>query len=271
MERTTVRGITLVRHPGLTRLAGLAHATAERSGGVSQGPYESLNLSFGVGDDPAAVLENRRRFAAALGVHLERAVVAEQVHGARVGVVRSADVGRGSTSQDSRIPGCDALVTDVRDAVLVVLSADCVPLVLFDPVAAAVGVAHAGWRGTLAGVAGATVGTMVSAYSCDPRNIHVGIGPSIGPNDYEIGEVAEHFRGLPYASDILSERDGHTYLDLWTANRRQLLAAGILAAHIEVAELSTYAHRARFFSHRRQTQAQPGSKSGIFGTAAWLT
>lgn len=271
MERTTAQGVTLARLPSLTALPGLGHASSERGGGTSQGPYESLNLSFGVGDAPAAVVENRRRFTAALGVHLGRCVLAEQVHGATVSVVRSADLGRGSMSQEDRMPACDALVTDVRDAVLVVLSADCVPIVLFDPVRQVAGVAHAGWRGTLAGVVSATVGTLASAYGCDPRDVHVGIGPSIGPNDYEIGEAAEHFRPLPYAADVLIERDGHTYLDLWTANRRQLLDAGIAAEHIEVAGVSTYAHENRFFSHRRQTQRSPGSKSGIFGTAAWLT
>lgn len=247
----------------LPNLPGLGHATSERTGGVSVGPFESLNISLGVGDQPEAVLENRRRLSSALGRPLEQWVLAEQVHGARVQVVGAADAGQGSTRQEDRIPRCDALITTSDQVTLVVLTADCVPLVMYDPVRHAVAVAHAGWRGTRAGIAAACVTSLAREFGCRAANLHVGLGPSIGPEDYEVGtQVAAQFDAAVVHG---------TYLDLWTANRRQLTEAGVRDKNIATAGISTYAYEERFFSHRRQTQRSPQTQSGIFATAAWLT
>jgi len=145
-----------------------------------------------------------------------------------------------------------------------VLSADCVPVVLFDPLLRAVGVAHAGWRGTVAGVTSATVRTMHETFGSKPSNLQVALGPSIAQADYEVGpEVAAQFDAA------FIDRRGH--LDVAGANVAQLISSGVPSEQIERAEVSTFALQDRFFSHRRQSQEQPGSRSGIFATAIWLT
>lgn len=257
-------GVTLFRLPHFAELPGLGHATSERTGGVSVGPFSSLNLSFGVSDEPSAVLENRRRLASALGVPLERWVLGEQVHGVRVSVVGTADAGRGSTRNAERVAQSDGLVTREPGLALVILTADCVPVLLFDPVRRAIGAAHAGWRGTVAGVASATVRAMQENFGSTPADLRVALGPSIAQADYEVGpEVAEQFE-----TRFLDSRGR---LDVAGANAAQLVAAGVRAEHVERAQVSTFAAPERFFSYRRQTKEQPGTHSGIFATAVWLT
>ncbi|MCL6444778.1 MAG: polyphenol oxidase family protein, partial [Alicyclobacillus sp.] len=120
-----------------------------RTHGVSEGPFASLNVGYHVPDQPDAVTENRRRIARELGGDLEDWVVAEQVHGTHVAVVHQAHRGQGATPALSPVPGVDALVTQEPGLTLVVMSADCVPMLFFDPVQRAIGVAHSGWKGTV--------------------------------------------------------------------------------------------------------------------------
>jgi hypothetical protein len=164
--------------------AGFDAVVTTRHGGVSVGPYESLNLALHVGDADEAVLENRRRAAAALGGGVDDLVVADQVHGSEVAVV--AEPGRGARSVTTAIAGTDALVTTTPGLVLAILVADCAPVVLFDPEARVLGCAHAGWRGALGGVLEATVASM-SALGAEPRRLLAGIGPAIGGERYEVG------------------------------------------------------------------------------------
>jgi polyphenol oxidase len=151
-----VRGLEVLTWPAFDAF-GVDVLVTTRRGGISAGPYASLNLSFNVGDEPAAVLENRRRAAAALGARLDDVVVAEQVHGAVAAVVGAADRGRGARPDAAAVPGADALVTADPGTTLAVLAADCVPVVLYDPVAHVLACAHAGWRGTVAAAAAAAV------------------------------------------------------------------------------------------------------------------
>ena len=148
--------LTLLTWPALDA-SGVVAAVTAREGGVSSGPYATLNLSLSVGDDPAQVAENRRRLAAALGTDLGDFVFARQVHGAGVRVVREADRGSGAFGMDDAIADTDALVTATPGVVLVILTADCVPIVLHDPVAGVLACVHAGWRGTVARVCAAAV------------------------------------------------------------------------------------------------------------------
>jgi YfiH family protein len=255
MIRTTSGDLVYYRFASLAECDGLAHAVSTRLGGVSTGHLATLNLSYGVGDDPAVVVENRQRLSAALGCVLDDWVAASQVHSTRVALVGEAERGRGAYQQTSALPETDALVTAQPGPLLSLRLADCTPILLFDPAHHAVGLAHAGWRGTVANIAAATVQAMAAAFGSRPGDLRAGIGPAIGPCCYAIGaDVARQVQAaLPWAADVLAEQPGGSlYLDLWEANRRALLAAGLRPEHVEVAALCPACHTDEFYSHRAE-------------------
>ena len=221
-----------------------------RRGGVSLAPYESLNLGASVGDDAAQVLANRRRVWHDLEISEQQVVLAEQVHGDRVAVV-SAGAGQ------APVAGADALVTSTPDLLLMLLFADCVPVYLVDPVRKVIGLAHAGWRGTAANIAGKTLRTMTEEFGSAASGCFAAIGPCIGEGSYEVGaEVADLFRSLPSAraSNVVTPRSeiGGTYnLNLRAVVFGQLLYAGIPAGSIAVCDEDTFRNKRDFFSYRR--------------------
>ncbi len=238
----TVGALRLLTWPAL-EASGADAAVTARSGGVSSGPYATLNLSLTVGDDPGCVLENRRRLAAAFGARLDDFVFTRQVHGAGVRVVGEADRGSGAFSLAGAIDGeaggaggADALVTASPGVVLAILTADCVPIVLHDPVAGVLACVHAGWRGTVAGVTAAAVAAMQGLGS-RPSDVIAGIGPAIAADRYQVGPdvhqaVTRTFG--PTATFIRPDPSapGRWLLDLWAANRHALRDAGVPAAQI---------------------------------------
>lgn len=230
---------------------GLLHGFSDRTGGVSRGPYESLNLGLHVGDDAVNVLENRRRLCAAVGVDPGSLVVGEQIHGAHVAVATEDDKGRGAFSLDDVVPGVDALITDEPGVVLFALYADCVPVFLYDGRRRAVGLAHAGWKGTAAGVARRTLQAMTDSFGTRPEDCFAAIGPAIGPCCYEVGEeVARLFAAAN--PRLVVEPDAVSRVDLWAANELQLIEAGVPREHIASARLCTRCLNETFFSHRAQ-------------------
>lgn len=227
-----------------------------RHGGVSTGAYGSLNLGDHVGDDPAAVRENRRRLAASLGV--ERLTVGEQTHGDRVAVIGPSLAGRGHDGwADSReaLPGTDAMVTDRPGAALAVLVADCAPVVLFDPVTRSAGVAHCGRLGAVRGTLTRTISMMRDAFGARPLDLRAGIGPAIGAASYEIGpaeaaQVTEAF-GPAWSNALLRPtRPGHATFDLVSALLRQLRAAGVPDGNVHPMGIDTRTSTEDFFSDR---------------------
>jgi hypothetical protein len=233
----------------------LAQAVFTRQGGVSPEPWESLNVGATVGDESTRVWENRRRSFAAVGRRLDTLFDVWQVH--------SADVVCASAPRpaDAKHQKADIILTDRPDVTLYMRFADCVPILLYDPVRALVGLAHAGWLGTIRGAARAAIRGMMETYGSDARDILAAIGPSIGPDHYEVGpEVVEQVRQAfsSHGDHLIDVREGKTYLDLWTANRIQLEESGV--EHVEVAELCTACHLDDWFSHR----AEHG-KTGRFG------
>ncbi|HEX6568995.1 MAG TPA: peptidoglycan editing factor PgeF [Acidimicrobiales bacterium] len=224
-----------------------------RHGGVSRGPYASLNLGLHVGDDPALVAENRRRSAAALGLALHDMVFCHQTHGRDVAVVGDLDRGRGTLTVDDAVPA-DAVITDTPDVGLAVLVADCVPLVLYDPAAHVVAAVHAGWRGTVAGVTQAAVEAMADL-GADPATIVVGIGPAILADRYQVGKDVVDAARDRFGGDIRGiarpDGTGRWTFDLWAANRRLLVETGVLPHNIEVSPVGT-GPGTPFFSDRAQ-------------------
>jgi hypothetical protein len=199
------------------------------------------------------VLENRQRLAATLGVDLSQFVVANQVHDGDVAVVTSVDRSRGALSDDTAIPAADALVSAHTETVLAVMVADCVPVIVFDPSTPAAGIAHAGWKGTVAHVTRNTVETMAREFGTDPVHYVAAIGPSIGPDSYEVGpEVAEQARAAFPDADVIREHYGaNPHFDLWASNTADLLSAGLRRENIDIAAIDTLTDP-RFFSHRRR-------------------
>jgi hypothetical protein len=224
-----------------------------RHGGASAGSYASLNLGLHVGDASANVLENRRRAAMALGADPGDFVFCNQSHGHQVTVVTADDRGKGARSLDDAIAQTDALVTRDPGVVLTVMVADCVPIVLYDPVAHVLGCVHAGWRGTVARVSEAAVQAMRSL-GARPGSVIAGLGPAVAPERYQVGaEVAEAAeRGLGDAAGQVIRPDGtgKWLFDLWAANRLVLHDAGVAEDHIAVAAMPTGPAPGLFFSDR---------------------
>ncbi len=237
------------------------NAVFTRQGGVSPEPWHSLNLSISVGDEPERVAANRVRAFEALGRDPASIHDVWLVHGTDI---IYADNPRPLSEPPHK---ADILFTDNPNISLFMRFADCVPLLFHDPKKGVVGIAHAGWMGTVKGVAEASIKGMQARYGSDPADVVVGIGPSISVDQYEVGEeVAAQFREK-YGADsdrILQIRNGKIHLDLWMANVIQLQNMGV--EQIQVSGLCTASHLDDWFSHR----AEKG-KTGRFGALLALT
>ena len=173
----------------------LTHGVTYRYGGVSEGSFNSFNMGLHVGDTPDAVAENRKRLAQVLGVDSHRLTCGEQVHGVGVTRVTEELVSRGAFSWDDSIPDSDAIHTNLVNVPLLLLVADCVPVLIYDAVHHAVAVVHAGWRGAIAHIVERTIDSMYEAYGTSPSDCYLFIGPSIGADSFEVSEeIAEQFR-----------------------------------------------------------------------------
>jgi polyphenol oxidase len=261
--------LTILFFKNLSAQERIKHFVSTRMGGLSEAPYDSLNLGLHVGDDRDRVLKNRERLAEAVGIPLGQFTIARQVHSGNVKIISDGLQGSGSTGQENAIADTDAMVTDTPGICLIVLVADCVPLLFFDPKRRAIGVAHAGWRGTLKSIAFHTVSAMVKTFGSSPGDIMVGMGPSIGPCCYRVGpEVVSQVERVFHTKDeiIINEtEEGQGYLDLWKANLEVLLRAGIETKNIEIAGKCTYDEPDSFFSYRRQ-----GGTTGRFAAGIML-
>jgi polyphenol oxidase len=280
-------GPTAWREAGAVRLltwpaldaSGADVAVTARSGGVSSAPYDSLNLSLNVGDDPARVLANRRRLAAAFNASLADFAFAGQVHGAGVRVVGQAERGSGAFSLDDVIGDTDALITSSPGVVLAILTADCVPIVLHDPAAGVLACVHAGWRGTVAGIAQAAVAAM-QALGSSPGNVIAGIGPAIAAARYQVGPdvhqgITEAFGAAAAAfirPDSVPER---WRLDLWAANHFALRQAGVPSSQIHVTSIPTgpiaMADPASSPDSAGISPADPGGPAGSAGSGYFFS
>lgn len=242
----------------LLRAAGdIFHAFSTRRGGVSLPPFATLNLGQSVGDDPQAVQRNRRRFFGAFGIEPPQVVRVRQVHGDGVLIVDPALAARVGFPQillDERYE-FDALITDVPDLALVVSTADCLPLLIHDPVRGAVAAVHAGWRSTAKGIAAKAVQAMHEAYGTDPADCRVVLGPGIRGCCFEVDQpVTEAVAGaLPsWEAYARPSRAGHWRLDLAGVNRAILLEAGVCPERIEDLGMCTACRTDLFFSHRAE-------------------
>lgn len=247
--------LNLFRFQNLSRAPGVVHGISTRTGGVSEGRCATLNTSYTVEDEPARVDENLRRIAQALGTERERFFWPYQVHGNAVVAVTSTTPPR---------PRCDVLITRDADVKLLLRYADCTPILLADPVNRAVAGVHAGWRGTAVNAAGAAVAALHDRFGSNPRDLLAGIGPAIGPCCYSVGDdVVEAFADRPWA--IARPAGEQPRLDLWEANRRALIGAGVPQDQVELAAICTRCHADRFFSHRANGGLPAGRFAAMIG------
>ncbi|HML21048.1 MAG TPA: peptidoglycan editing factor PgeF [Aggregatilinea sp.] len=255
MRRINGSGPVYYQFESLAGHNTLTHGIFTRLGGVSAAPWSSLNLGGTVGDNPHAVNENLQRAYHALDLDPARACTVWQVH--------SADTVLVHARADNRrwLARADGMITNQRGVPLSMRFADCTPIVLYDPDHDAIGLAHAGWRGTVQNMAGRIVQAMQAAFGTQPEALLAGIGPAIGPDRYQVGpEVVEATAEAFGGTDGLVHRasDGSAYLDLWAANRTALERAGV--RQIEIAGICTASHTDEFFSHRAER-----GKTGRFG------
>lgn len=225
--------------------AGFRHGFSLRQGGVSVGPFESLNLGRTLGDEPAHVAENVRRFAEAVGVAPAQLMEVSQVHGRTV-----AEANRETTQDALRLMEADALVTDVPEHAVAVRTADCVPLLIADPSRGAVAAVHAGWRGVVARVLHASLSRMRHRYGSQPETLLVAIGPHI--RRYEVSEeVAARLEEAGLGADVVDRSAPRPHVRLAETLRAQLRAFGIRPGQIDDVGGCTLDEPSRFFSHRR--------------------
>jgi YfiH family protein len=224
------------------------HGFSTRLGGVSSGVYASLNLGLSTGDARAAVAENRRRFLAHFGLGPHQVCALQQVHGAAVHLAE---------------PGwylvkADAAITATPGLALVISTADCLPILIHDPVRRAIGAAHAGWRGTAQGIAAALVQALTAHFGSDPADLQVAIGPGIQHPCYQVGsEVKDAFAAAGVSAQVITPDDaGHFRLDLVRANREQLSRVGVSEAQVRSLDVCTHCDAERFYSHRRDGRAR---------------
>lgn len=245
MQRHNINGLAYYAFDSLTNSDGIIHAISTRHGGVSPAPFQTLNLSHTVGDNAANVSTNITHLHATLALDASATVSASQAQADGIAIA-------GARHRGTHVAGVDALLTNEPGVPLLLRYADCVPILLFDPVHRAIGVVHAGWRGTVMNIAGKAARAMFGTFGTRPRHLIACIGPSIGPCCYRVGDevIARVRAALKQADSLLIVRDGSTHFDLWQANTLQLRALGV--EQIEMANLCT-AHRTdEFYSWRAE-------------------
>jgi YfiH family protein len=262
----------------VSRFPGLTAGFTGRNGGHSAEPFGTLNCGLHVGDAPDSVAANRRRVADTVGIPLENWTFGEQVHGSRVAVVTAAEAGRGTLQREDAIQDTDAFISRTPGVCIGALFADCVPLFFYDPAHRAVGLAHAGWKGTAAAIAVETVKAMEREFGTQPADLYAAVGPSIGACCYEVDEtvVGQISGALSALGTELSGEGAHPFftkkengrymLNLQQTNRQIMIKAGIMPSHIEITSWCTSCRNDIFFSHRKD-RGKTGRMSAWIGLA----
>lgn len=247
-------GVPFLTFPLLEETGMVTHGFSTRMGGVSEGIFSTMNVSFTRGDREEDVRENYRRLASAIGFRCEDLVYSDQTHTTNLRVVTEEDRGKGFT-RPKDYTDIDGLVTDVPGLVLATFYADCVPLYFVDPVCGCIGLSHSGWRGTVGKIGEKTVRRMEKEYGSRPEDIKAAVGPSICQDCYEVSEdVIQEFCeafGKEYWQELFYKKENGKYqLNLWRANEIVLLEAGLKKENLAVTDVCTCCNSELLFSHR---------------------
>jgi len=257
--------LPILQFDNLNKFPELCHFSTTRVGGCSVNNYSSLNLGFNSGDLPKDVAENRIRLCGALEIDPDRLIFPKQTHTATVKTITNDFLYWEKEAQKHFLNETDAVITNLNGVCVAIKTADCVPVLLFDSKIKVVAAVHAGWRGTVQNIVFVTIQKMIKEFGTNPSDLIAGIGPSISPEVYEVGEeVWKQFEPEFYIASN-SDKAGKKLLDLWSANYQQLIKAGVPAEQIEVARTCTFLDPDRFFSARRD-----GIKTGRMGTGIMI-
>ena len=246
--------VTYITFDNLEQTGIIRQGFSTRLGGVSEGEFASMNLSFSRNDDPQAVMENYRRFTAIMDCTPDDVAASHQTHTTNVCRVSSADKGKGVT-RDKDYSDIDGLITDESGVLLACFFADCVPLYFVDPVHHAIGLAHSGWRGTVGKIGKNTVQLMQENFGSKPEDLLAAVGPSVCMDCYEVSEdVIEQFKEAfekKYWEDLFYKKENGKYqLNLWKANELIFLESGILPEHMAITNVCTHCNSKILYSHR---------------------
>ena len=242
------------------KLPGVYHAIFSRQGGISPPPWKSLNFGASVGDDINRVRENKERALATLKLNTDSTYDVYQVHSSDV-VIAHQPLRPGEIHRKA-----DAIITQKKGLTLMMRFADCVPILLLDPVQRAIGIVHAGWVGTVNNIVEKAIYKMIETYGSNPGDIQAGIGPSIGPDHYQVGnDVIEKIKSSfgSKAAHLIGSDQGNTYFDLWKANKLLLNEAGV--KNVEISGICTACDLGSWYSHRHEK-----GKTGRFGAVIGL-
>ena len=253
--------LSILQFNHLNKFPELNHFSTTRVGGSSTGNYDSLNMGFNSGDLAGNVIANRNILCAALEINPDRLIFPKQTHTATVKTIASSFFDLEKEAQKHFLNETDAVITNLKCVCVAIKTADCVPVLLYDPKRKVVAAVHAGWRGTVQDIVIKTIHKMMEEFGTDPSDLIAGIGPSISPDVYEVGEeVWKQFSPEFYLASNPGKADKRL-LDLWRANYHQLIVAGVPENQIEVARTCTFSDSDQFFSARRD-----GIKTGRMAT-----
>jgi len=257
--------LPILQFDHLNKFPELNHFSTTRVGGSSTGNYHSLNMGFNSGDLAANVIANRNILCAALEINPDRLIFPKQTHTATVKTVDSGFFNLGKEAQKHFLNETDAVITNLKGVCVAIKTADCVPVLLYDTKRKVVSAIHAGWRGTVQNIVVKTIHKMLEEFGTDPSDLVAGIGPSISPEVYEVGEEVWKQFEPHFCLPTNPPKPGKRLLDLWKANLSQLIIAGVPQDQVEVARICTLSDPDRFFSARRD-----GIKTGRMATGIML-
>jgi len=235
-----------------------------RENGVSEEPYASMNLGLHTNDKQTKILKNRELLSKELHINLDNWIQGEQVHATDIKFIDQDDIGKGSKDYKTSIKDVDGLITDQSNVLLTAMYADCVPLYFYDPIHHYIGIAHAGWRGTVGQIAKKMTEYFISL-GTDVKQLKVAIGPSIGREQYEVDDnVIKHIDHTLRENTVTQLNNNHYLLDLKQLNKEILLQNDVLASNIEITSYCTMTHQELFFSYRRDN-GKTGRMLGFIG------
>jgi len=251
MISVALNKLSILQFANISEFSELLHFSTTRMDGCSMGNYGSLNLGFNSGDLPGNVIENRIRLCAALGINPDKLVFPKQTHTATIKTITAGFLDLDIRERMHFLNETDAVITNRKGVCIAIKTADCVPVLLFDRKQKVVAAVHAGWRGTEQNIVSKTIHKMAEEFGSAPSDLFAGIGPSISPEVYEVGEEVWKKFTPEFYQPTNPSKAGKRLLDLWSANFHQLINAGVPVDQIEVSRTCTFSDPIRFFSARR--------------------
>lgn len=251
----------ILQFENLNKQKNLFNFSTTRKGGISEGEYTSLNLGIYAGDNPEYVEKNRQILADIVDIDIDNLYFPYQTHDSNICIINHDFLQMGDLEKYQSLYGIDALITDQQNICIGISTADCVPVLLYDPIQSICAAVHSGWRGTVKRIVQKTINRMMNTFNCNPSDLIAGIAPCISPGCFEVGaEVVRSFKDADFVIEDISfvnEETKKYHTNLWEANKILLVESGMKEENIEIAKMCTYSNSEVFFSARRQ-----GVKSG---------